>query len=399
MALKKLAWTNLERHAGRTFGLMAIVGLLAFVLCGGALVVNSLQNGLASLEARLGADIIVGPVSAKSKVDFDEVLLDGVPGSFYMDKSIVAKVAAREGVEIASPQYYLATMKASCCAMPVQIIGYDPDTDFTVKPWITRTIGGDMGLFDVVVGSQIGGAVGSVITFYGQACTIVGKMDETGTSLDNAVYANNETVKALVLAAEALGFAPTAHEDPDEVVSLVMVKVADGYNVDDVYADIVLHVRGITAAKTRTMTSGVADSVAAMSGVIRSVYVVIAVLALAVLVVAFLVVGKQRTREFAVLRVAGASRRSLAELVMKESAIISICGAIFGVLVALIIIFLFNNTLESALGLPFLLPQVATVVLYAVLTIIVSVVAGCAASAISGQRLSRVEPGQILREE
>ena len=399
MDLKKLPFQNLSRHVGRTFGLAAIVALLTCAVYGGALVVTSLQSGLDSLEARLGADIIVAPATARSQVSLDEVLLEGVPKSFYMDKAFVEKVAAREGVEVASPQYFLATMKAGCCAMPVQIIGFDPATDFTVKPWIARTYGGDLGMLDVIAGCNISGGVGDTIQFYGENCTIVAKLAETGTSMDNAVYATGDTVKRLVESAIDLGFSPLAHEDPQQMISMVMVKVADGYNVENVLGDIKLHVRGVSAMATRTMTSDVADSVAGMSGVIQVVFGVIGVLAVVVLVVSFVVVGRHRTREFAVLRVIGASQRALSRIVVTEGAIVSAGGALMGIAVALLVVISFNGALENALGLPFLLPEPAMMALLAGGAFVIAMVAGCGASYASAARLAKVEPGQILREE
>ena len=399
MDLKKLPLQNLVRHSGRTIGLAAIVALLTCAVYGGALVVSSLQSGLNSLEARLGADIVVAPATARSQYDLNEVLVEGIPRSFYMDKSYVANVAEREGVEIATPQYFLATMKAGCCAMPVQIIGFDPDTDFTVKPWIARTYGGELGMLDIIAGCNISGGVGDQIQFYGETCTIVAKLAETGTSMDNAVYGSGDTVKHLVEAAVDLGFSPLAHEDPQQVVSTIMVKVADGHSVEEVLGDIKLHVRGVSAVATRTMTSDVADSVAGMSGVIQVVFGVIGVLAVVVLVVAFLVVGRHRTREFAVLRVLGASKRMLSGIVVKEAAIISAAGAVVGVAIALVVVLSFNGALESALGLPFLLPDAAIIALLALGAFILAMVAGCGASFASAMRLSKVDPGQTLREE
>ncbi len=400
MDLKKLPLANLKRHMGRTTGLAAIVALLAFALYGGSLLVTSLQNGLESLEARLGADIVVAPYSAKTQYDLlNDVLLEGTPSSFYMDADTVEQVAAIDGVEIASGQYYLATMKASCCSTPVQIIGFDPETDFTVKPWISRTYGGDMELMDVVVGCNVSGSIGDNIMFYKKNCRIVAKLDETGTSMDNAVYATNETVQALIQAATDMGYDPASHQDPEEVVSIVNVKVADGYNVDDVLGAIKLYVSGVSAAETRTMTSDIADSVGAVASVIATVFGVVWVLLAAVLVVAFMVVARQRTREFAILRVIGTSRKGLRRIVLKESVVIGSLGAVVGIVVALALEVGFNTALESALGLPFLLPDVSTIALYALLAFVVTVVAGCAASYLSAMKLSKVDPGRTLREE
>ena len=398
MNLKKLPLNNLKRNPGRTAGLMVLVALLAFILFGGSMVMASLSTGLGSLEARLGADIIVAPKSAKITSDLQDILINGVPGEFYMDASIMDEVAALEGVEAVSPQYYLATLKASCCSMPVQLIGYDPETDFTIGPWIARSYSDDLGLFDVVVGCNVGGQVGTEITFYNTDCTIVGKMDETGTSLDNAVFANTETIKALIDAAVSQGVSKFEGYDPTRIVSTVQVKVEDGHSIQSVTDDIRLHVRGAWAEPASTVTSGVADSMAGVSGVIGVMVAVVWVLAAAMLVVAFLVLGRHRVREFAVLRVVGASRKALSRVVIKESLVISLCGAVAGIVVAGVLLVAFNGALEGALGLPFLMPGVTQIAIYVVLAFAVTLVAGAAASAASARRLSKVDPGQALRE-
>ena len=399
MDLKRLPLNNLARNAGRTAGLAALVALLAFVVLGGSLVMSSLQNGIASLEARLGADVIVAPKTAKSQVDLEEVLVEGVPGSFYMDASIIDKIASREGVEQVSPQYYLATVKAGCCSMPVQIIGFDPATDFSVQPWIARTYGDELGLDQVVVGCNITGAPGSVIKLYGVECTIVSKLEETGTKLDNAVFATNETVQHLITEAVSRGFPPDSHEDPTTRISTVQVKVADGVDAQAVADDINLHVRGVYAVATRAMTSSVADSVSGIARIVGVLMAAIWVLAAAVLVIAFSVAGRHRAREFAVLRVIGASRKALSGLVVKEAAITSALGAVVGIAVALVVVLAFNSALENALGVPFLTPGIATMALFAVGTFAVTMIAGPAASALSASRLSKVDAGQVLREE
>lgn len=398
MDLNKLPRQDMRRHPGRTAGLVALVALLSFAVYGGTLLVGSLRTGLASLEDRLGADIVVAPYSAKTHYDLlNDVLLEGTPSSFYMDKSVVDEVRAIEGVEEATPQYYLATMKAGCCSMPVQIIGYDPETDFVVKPWIARTHEGDLGLMDVVVGCNISGGVGDTIVFYNQTCNIVAKLDETGTEMDNAVYATDATVKELIRAAEGIGYLD--HEDPDQVVSTVLVKVADGYDPDVVLGQIKLYVSGVSAVTTRSMTSSVADSVGSLAGILTTVFAFVWVLVAAVLVVAFLVAGRQRTREFAVLRVLGVSRKGLRRLALREALAESVAGSAIGVALAAVVVVGFNGALEEAFGLPFLLPDVPTMLLSALLVFALTVVAGCAASYASAARLAKVDPGQTLRDE
>ena len=398
MHVKKLVLGNVSAARGRTAGLAVLVALLAFVAFGGGAVVFSLQNGLGSLEARLGADIVVAPKTARSTTNLEQVLLDGVPGSFYMDAGIVNTLAQVEGVQQVSPQYYLATAKASCCALPVQIIGIDPATDFTIQPWIARSVGTSLARGDVVTGCKVSGAPGSTILLYGKECRIVGRLDETGTALDTAIYATGETVQDLIAGSIEQGLSVLSENDPASVVSTVQVKVAQGYTVEQVTNDMNLHVRGVWATASRALTAGVADSIGATSRLIGGLVVALWVLALMLLVVAFVVVGRSRTREFAVLRTLGASRASLSRVVFAESALTGAIGAAVGIALAAFLLFALGSSMEEMLGLPFLMPGAGALAGFAVAVFALCVLACALASAVSARRLSSVDPGLALRE-
>ena len=79
---------NLVRKPGRTTVLTLLTAFLALAVFGGSVVVFSLRRGLNSLEARLGADIILVPSEAQSKVSFQNMFLQGTTGAFYMDASV-----------------------------------------------------------------------------------------------------------------------------------------------------------------------------------------------------------------------------------------------------------------------------------------------------------------------
>ena len=66
---------NLLRKPGRTIALALLTAFLAMAVFGGSVVVFSLRSGLNSLEARLGADIILVPSEAQSKVSFRNMFL------------------------------------------------------------------------------------------------------------------------------------------------------------------------------------------------------------------------------------------------------------------------------------------------------------------------------------
>ena len=397
MGTAHLPIKNLLRRPGRTAALVLLTALLAASVFGGSVVVSSLRSGLNSLEARLGADIIVMPAEAESKVSFKNMLLQGTTGAFYMDASVLEAVREAQGVEIAAPQTFLASLKADCCAVKVQIIGIDPDADFTVKPWIDESLSRELGNMEVAVGCNVTAGVGEALKIYDQHTHVVAKLAETGTGLDTAVYCNMETMKELLTAAEAKGVSHRITSGAD-VISAVYVKVKDGSDVAGVNNWLNGHIRKVTAVRARSMFTDVSDS---LSGISRAAWALIGAvwaLALVILLVAFAMMIHERRREFAVLRLLGMSRRGLRGVILMETALCGVAGALIGIVIAALGVFPFTMLIETKLGLPYLTPAAGTILKLAGGTILATLLVGLLAGIWAAARLSGTDPGTTLRE-
>ncbi|MBQ9289310.1 MAG: ABC transporter permease [Clostridia bacterium] len=392
-----LAFYNLVRRPGRTLALALLSAFLSLAVFGGSVMVLSLRSGLHSLEARLGADIIIVPSQAQSKVSFQNMFLQGTTGAFYMNASALDQALEVEGVEKAAPQTFLASLKADCCSIKIQVIGIDPELDFTVQPWIARSLSRGLGDMDVAVGCKVEAEVGEIIRIYDQRCKVVARLEATGTGLDTAVYCNMETMNALLSAAEAKGVSHKI-ESGDEVISAIYVKVKDGCDIDKVNSRLNGHIRKVTAVRTRSMITGVSDS---LSGVSRTITLLIAAvwgLALIILLLISVLIIRERVREFAVLRLVGASRGMLGRMVLTESSLCGLLGGLIGVGTAALLLFPFAQLIESALQLPYLMPSAAVILLLALGTVLLAVAVSALSSMIAAYRLSRVDPGTTLRE-
>ena len=394
---ESLSFKNVKGRSARSLALIILTAVMAASIVVGTITVTSLKTGLGALEARLGADIMVVPASATSKKNFENIVLQGSMGYFYMDRSYYDKVAERDGIEKISAQLFLASASAGCCSVPLQIIGYDPETDFTVSPWIRKSTGGELGLLDVVVGNDLSVFVGDTITFYNVECNVVAKLDKTGTDLDTAVYTNTDTIKKLIASSLELGMNDFKGIDPDKVVSCILIKIADDYPVDEVLNDLNLHVRRTKSFKTKDMISGVSDSLIGVSGIIGVLMCAVWVLGLVILFLAFTLSVNERRKEFAVLRIAGASRRKISRTVVSEAIIITLTGGIAGIAAGLLIMLPFNGIIEESMRLPFLLPEAWVIAVLCAAAAAVSAAAGAAASAYSAHRISRLDAGLILR--
>ena len=392
-----LSVKNLIRKPGRTAALALLTAFLALAVFGGSVVVLSLRSGLNSLEARLGADIILVPSEAQSKVSFQNMFLQGTTGAFYMDASALEKALEVEGVEKAAPQTFLASLKADCCSIKIQVIGIDPEKDFTVQPWIARSLTRALGDMDVAVGCKVEAGMGEIIRIYEQRCKVVARLEATGTGLDTAVYCNMNTMNQLLKAAEEKGVSHKI-ESGDDVISAVYIKVKDGYDIDTVNSQLNSRVRKATAVRTRSMITGVSDSLAGVSRTVTILIIAVWALAFIILLLAFVLIIRERAREFAVLRLLGASRGMLARTVLLESALCGLLGGVTGVGLSALLLFPFAQLIENALQLPYLMPGVKNIIWLGMGTVLLSVIVAALSSVIAAYRLSCVDPGSALRE-
>ena len=398
MTTRKLPMRNLVRHPGRTASLTALIAFLALSLFAGSVIVVSLNSGLHSLENRLGADLIVVPATSRGKIDPEKIYLQGTTGYYYMSASKLEEIRAMEGVAQASGQVFLASLRADCCSMPIQVIGFDPETDFTIRPWIGERLKTDLGKMEVVAGSRVSAGVNETIRIYGQPCLVTARLDESGTGLDTAVYCTMETMAELLSAAREMNHELKIDGDPAGVVSAVYVKAAPGEA--ERLAGKISQTRSpkVTVIRTRTVTSDVERSLGGVAHTIAVLIVCVWLLDLVLLTAAFLLLGGERRREFAVLRMLGISRRGLAGVALKEAALVSFFGGLIGIFLGLLILLPFSGLIEQALGLPFLRPEWPVMLALCVSSLAAVCLVGPAAALIPARKLSRADTGVIMRE-
>lgn len=395
---RSLSISNLRRKPVRTAALVLLTAFLSFAVFGGSLLVCGLRNGLSSYRSRLGADIVVIPNSARSKGTLDSILLQGIPGYFYMDSSVLDKVREIEGVEAAAPQFYLASASAGCCSVAVQIIGFDPDSDFSIQPWIRENYSGDISDGDIIVGSNITVPANRILSFYNTDCHIAAQLASTGSGLDNAVYANMNTIRQMMSNAKELGFDYFDSVPENKAISSVMIKVMDGYDIDSVTNDINIHIRRVEATRSQNMISGIANGLSKVSSVIGVLIAFIWILAVGILMIAANMIFNERVKEFAILRVVGISQKKLCSLVSQESLIISLAGAAAGIGAAALAVFPFGTAIRHSLDLPYLMPDAVTVTVLMCAAVLLAVVSGQMTSRISISKITSQETGILLRD-
>ena len=85
-------------------------------------------------------------------------------------------------------------------------------------------------------------------------------------------------------------------------------------------------------------------------------------------------------------------------MVLLESALCGLLGGLLGVGLAALLLFPFSGLIESALNLPYLMPDTGNTLLLAAGTVLLSVTVAALSSVMAAYRLSRIDPGAALRE-
>ncbi len=361
-----------------------------------AIVVHGAQESLRLVSTRLGADVVVVPRGAETNVD--GALLMGTVSPRWLPSADVARIAALDGVAVASPQVYLESLShASCCAVShMFIIAFDPRTDFTVEPWLKQSLGGTLGLQQAVGGSDVSVPVNQNIMLYGYDMWMRGKLEPTGTNLDQSLFISLPTADAMARFSKKAAVEPLVI--PHDRVSSVMVKVSPGADPATVAGEIE---RAVPGAKAVTRPRMFASYRAQIAGLLDLMLVILGLLlALSLVVMALLLsmAAHERRREIGVMRALGATRRVVVVELLAEALLVACAGGLAGAAIAALGVGLFHTLIAARLGVPFIYPSSGALAGQIAIGLALALIAVGLAAALPALRMSRQEPALSMRE-
>jgi putative ABC transport system permease protein len=349
---------NITRRLYRTLGLTGVVALLAFVLIGGSLLAFSLLNGTKSTANRLGADALLVPHGYEAKVE--GALLRGEPSAFYIDPDVIPRLLAADGIEKASPQLFIASFDSPHCDQLVQFIGFDPETDFVITPWLADELDGGIPAGQIVIGDSILGKPGQTLTFFSQKYVVAAKLERTGMGFDTSVFTDMDTARVALKDYARLGGENVP--EGDGVISTLTVDLRSDVSPTEFERSINLGYRDadIGVVMTQAMLGSVSRSLNGFLTIIGVLAVLLWVLTVGVLAVLFGVSVNERKREFGVYRALGATRSRLTRIVLTECVYVSLIGAVVGTSLVCVAYFSFGTLIGLKSSLPYLRPSAGT---------------------------------------
>ncbi|RMG02890.1 MAG: ABC transporter permease, partial [Nitrospirae bacterium] len=419
----RVSSANLGRRLFRTVTLVVALTIVIGAFFADILLSKSIENTLEVGAGRLGADLMVVP--EKEKKAAQAVLLSGGPTIFYLGKDILGKIREFPEIEKASPQLYVQpfSYKVCCTVESILIIAYDPETDFTVKPWIQYSLRGKQGLYDLVVGKLVKYYPGQQMDLFGRKLNVVASLEPTGLGyFDNSAFIPIDGARRLLRELKKREEAhriPTRQEILDESfshlfasdkekrvsieeidpegISAIFVKAKDDVDIQSLTKKIESRFKGVGVINVREATISVKRHLSSMLNAFMLPIAILLFMGIVILSVVFSMSVTERQREIGLMRAVGARQSDVFRIVILESLLLALIGGVFGILFGGSLVFLFKNQIMAALNLLYIWPSPRVIVTVFGLTLVTSLLVGLCSGLYPAVRASRMEPYHAIR--
>lgn len=321
-----VALKNLQRKRFRTAILIISIAILVSLLIFAISFTISVNSGIKKASERLGADLIIVPVGTR---DFaEEFLLESKNKSFYMSKDIIKRIEKIEEIESVTYQTYLESIGGVCCDVSqTQVIAFDQDTDFIVKPWLQKSLGRRLKKGEAIAGYETYENLGLELlevekTLFNKKFKVVGVLDKTGTGLDNALFMAEDDLEEIIEG----GNSPIKKG----MISLIFAKVKEG--VDPYYASLLVEgdIIEVDAVARREMGENMLKTLKDINKIFLVSIAIASVLTIFLVWATFSAIANERSKEVGIMRAIGAKKTHIGKLFLLEVVSIGFFGSIAG---------------------------------------------------------------------
>lgn len=401
----------------RTVTVMIAVAVVVSLLFSTSVLELGVKRSAEVGSARLGADMMILPSALERTVSYirwrDAIFIaparnpESNPpfnpqSTRYEDynATFVNRLAAVPGVIGVSPQVFVSEVNLSATPRTVQLIGFDPETDFTVFPWLGPNRPSPFASDNAVAGASTGLREGQDLSWVlgpedDLTLRVVGVLDPTNSMMDRSVFFPIQTAWRIANETYGSPFSPLKFRDGQ--ISAMLIRLQADAQPQDIQAKVIQ----LMGDHTMLEASVVARRVALETGGIATYELLIAGLmgaAVLILIASLLSMTiNERKRQLGLLRSIGATKRFISKIIVTEVAVVSIIGSIAGLGLGAAVLFLSESYLGAAYSVSFIQPDFIEFVQFAITSLVLGVVIGVGASTYPAYMASSMDPYDAVR--
>ena len=394
-----LIWNNIARRRTQSTLTVTITALTVAVFVMVMGIFQTVNQGLALSRERLGADAILMPKYSAAKGD--DLLFTAIPENIYMPIEVVEQAKQLDGVAAMSPQFYCQTLALGCCdpGEEARIIGYDPETDFILKPYLDEEHQDGINPEQVFVGNayEDEDLVGMNYMILGRIFKVVSVLEPTGTGMDSTFFMDWRVAQDMCLESEVLRENWTK-KDPHDYISVIMIKFEEGVDPDAFVRQVEESGMEAKCLLTGDTISDLQSQLEVTMKVMFALWAASLLIAVLSLVGRFNALAKERKKEIGLLRAIGLKKGQVFGLIIGETCTMALMGGVLGSAVALICMDPVIEMLKNAFKLSPSVWSTTLALLCGAAGVLLAVVLGFAAAVTPAWKSASMDPQAAITQ-
>ncbi len=385
----------------------------------------AMRTGIATSLSRMGADLVVVP--SETLVNITSSLLTVQPTDLTLDSGIGKSLAAIPGIARVASQRIVRSVIGG---QAVNLIAFDPSTDFSILPWLGERQSGPAVVDNVLIGSRVPAHVGDVLQICGKSFVAYGRLELTGVGpLDESYFLSFDALNAITALNHVPGTQQSGVRVPDQVnggrdaaltgadsglnadackanlprnrASAFLLQLSSGTKVEDVKFSIAKF-PGVRIVEGNTVLTNSRQAIGPLFlGVV--IFAVFQVVALMIVVsLLFSAIVQERYREVGLLRAMGARPQQIMTIILAEAAIVTGLGGVTGLVFGTALLLIFARSLGfyfGLLGIPFSWPPLTILQESAAMAILFSVLLGLVGAFLPAWRVRGLDPYALIQTQ
>ncbi|SEO85760.1 ABC transporter permease [Propionispora vibrioides] len=360
-----------------------------------AAIYQGVHSGMELSKQRMGADIVVIPGGVTMEPSL--YLFGGATVNTYMPKETFDILRKLPGVTKATPQFFTHTLTADCHDIGTnnRMLGYDPDSDWILQPWLKKINKNCLADDEVILGAKVPTWTQDKISILGKWYNIVTIAEETGTTLDYSLFVSMEEARRVAGSSSQLQSVWANEGNPTGLISSVLLQIDPAVKASSIVDKIqqIGYFQTIVAAEVKQR---IIDQFTILVYLLGSVGALTAILSLFHLFTRFYALTWERQAEWGLYLAIGASALDLAALIVGEAVTVSLIGSVCGIALGSLLYVGGLHILQYYQSFPFIQPSWQFLTATALLLVVSFSGLGALAAWLPAYRGSQIDPSTIM---
>lgn len=389
-----IALHNIAKHSFHSIVFLLLVAISSACIFGVGFFNENISSGIGQVKGHIAADLIAVPSDYND--DAKDALFAGDACTMFFKADPEEKISDTDGVAQVSSQLYLETLSFSCCLEAgVQIIAFDPDTDFSVSSWIDEYNIRDLGADELIAGASCGLKKGGSITFFNHDFTVADVLDETGMGYDHSIFISFDIAKQITSDKKY----SRLFKCRDDLSSMILINAEKGVELSDISRNISDSLSDISVYSTDSLVGELKKQAGyfRFAGFVADAFVII--LSEVSLFSLITLTFYQRRNRIGSLLSIGISKAKVVKIFFIEYLYLTLAGTFAGIGVTAVFLVPMHNLIKHSVDLPYRFIGTDKTVLLCLLVLAVNLIILIAAYSFTFFKIMRTETAILMEEQ